>query len=116
LYAFDRNYVMNLNKWANRGIQTASRKASLGIVLMLVCVGIAWSQTDLDQNYVPNSGDKIYIHMFDEQDLTMQAAVDSDGNINPSFLGSLKVNGRSTEQIEQTGTELLKDGYQVTLQ
>lgn len=73
----------------------------------------AYAQSELEGSYVLDSGDKIFIQVFDEQDLTMEALVSSNGVINYSFLGTLEVSGRTTEQIEQTITELLKDGYLV---
>lgn len=96
-------------------ISKLATKVVLGFVLGCV-LGFgshAYAQNDLDGSYVLDSGDKIFIQVFDEQDLTMEALVGSNGVINYSFLGTLEVSGRTTEQIEQTITELLQDGYLV---
>jgi len=66
---------------------------------------------NLVDSYILDSGDTIAIQVFDELDLTMEAVIDSNGIINYSFLGALEVGGRTTEQIEQKITELLKDDY-----
>ena len=71
------------------------------------------AKANLEESYTLDSGDKIFIQVFDEQDLTMEALVDSNGVINYSFLGTLEVSGRTTEQIEQKITELLENGYLV---
>jgi len=68
-------------------------------------------QTNLEDSYVLDSGDSISIQVFDEQDLSIEAVIDSNGVINYSFLGELEVRGRTTEQIEEKITQLLKDGY-----
>lgn len=70
-------------------------------------------RSNLGESYILDSGDRISIQVFDEQDLTMEALVDSNGVINYSFLGTLEVSGRTTEQIEQKITELLENGYLV---
>lgn len=73
--------------------------------------GTSAAQPNLEGSYALGGGDTISIQVFDEQDLSMEAVIDSNGIINYSFLGELEVGGRTTEQIEQKITELLKDGF-----
>ena len=63
--------------------------------------------------YVLGNGDTISILVFDESDLTMDAAVGDSGEINYSYLGAITVAGKTPVQIEREITSLLKDGYLV---
>jgi len=94
---------MKIKKWARYVIQIFG--------LIALSSGAAKGQTDYADNYILDSGDKISIQVFDELDLTMEAVIDSNGVINYSFLGALKVSGRTSEEIEETITRLLRDGY-----
>ncbi len=75
-------------------------------------VGSAHAQQvgDADQ-YILQAGDKIYIQVFDEQDLTMEATVGQSGAINYSYLGTIQVAGKSPQQLTDDITEKLRDGY-----
>ncbi len=64
-------------------------------------------------DYEIGEGDRIGIQVFDEPDLTMEATVGSSGGINYSYLGDIKVAGKSPVQLERDITELLKQGYLV---
>lgn len=81
--------------------------------LLLLSSGSIAAQPESAQQYRLASGDKIYIQVFDEQDLTMETVVDKNGAINYSYLGELTVSGRTTEEIEETISDLLRDGYLV---
>ena len=63
--------------------------------------------------YLLGEGDKIGIQVFDEPDLTMEANVSSSGSINYSYLGDIRVAGKSPVQLERDITELLKNGFLV---
>lgn len=92
-----------------------ARQGFLFLILGLTSLlhGLVYAQGVDESSYVLDSGDRISIQVFDEQDLSMEAVIDSNGIINYSFLGGLEVRGKTTEQIEQRITELLKDGYLV---
>lgn len=64
-------------------------------------------------SYQLGEGDQIAIQVFDEPDLTMEAQVGASGSINYSYLGDLKVSGKTAVQLEQHITTLLRDGYLV---
>lgn len=64
-------------------------------------------------SYQLGEGDEIAIQVFDEPDLTMEARVGASGSINYSYLGDVTVSGKTTVQLEQYITGLLRDGYLV---
>jgi len=63
--------------------------------------------------YVLGNGDEISILVFDETDLTMDAAIGDSGEINYSYLGALTVVGKTPVQLEREITTALRDGYLV---
>lgn len=69
--------------------------------------------TENPAGYVLGEGDKISIQVFDEPDLTMESRVGASGVTNYSYLGDVKVAGKTTQQLEQHITLLLQDGYLV---
>jgi len=86
-------------------------------ILLAIVAGPAHSQTDTVEEaeaaYLLDQGDKIAIQVFDEPDLTMDAQVGASGVINYSYLGDIKVAGKTAQQIERDITALLQDGYLV---
>lgn len=50
---------------------------------------LAQQAADIAQQYVLQTGDRIYIQVFDEPDLTMKATVGQSGTINYSYLGTV---------------------------
>jgi len=65
------------------------------------------------EGYVLGQGDRIGIQVFDEPELTMEAAIGASGVINYSYLGDLQVAGQTAQGLEQSITALLQDGYLV---
>lgn len=88
---------------------------------LAAAIVVAWSlcsnamaQQDLSvasSQYILEAGDQIYIQVFDEPDLTMQATIAQSGSINYSYLGSIPVAGQTPEQLTELITEKLRDGY-----
>lgn len=68
---------------------------------------------DASERYLLGEGDKIAIQVFDEPDLTLDAQIGASGVINYSYLGDLRVAGKTAQEIEQEITRLLQDGYLV---
>ncbi len=68
-------------------------------------------QQGVSDQYTLQSGDRIFIQVFDEPDLTMEATVGQSGAINYSYLGTIEVAGKSPEQLTDDITEKLRDGY-----
>jgi len=63
--------------------------------------------------YVLGQGALISIQVFDEPDLTMDSRISASGVINYSYLGDLRVAGKTPVDIEKEITGLLSDGYLV---
>jgi len=57
------------------------------------------------------SGDKIQIHVFGEDGLSMELRLDEAGVINYPFLGKILVKGLTVESLQNTITEGLKQGF-----
>ena len=69
------------------------------------------TNTVVSDEYVLQGGDQIFIQVFDEPDLTMEATVGQSGAINYSYLGAIQVAGRSPEQLTDLIVAKLRDGY-----
>ena len=69
------------------------------------------TNTVVSDQYVLQGGDQIFIQVFDEPDLTMEATVGQSGAINYSYLGAIQVAGRSPEQLTDLIVAKLRDGY-----
>ena len=92
-------------------IEGAVRIAAKGIALILLFCGLVSQGHAQDSQYVLESGDQIYIQVFDEPDLTMQATVAQSGAINYSYLGTIQVAGQTPAQLTESITAKLRDGY-----
>ena len=65
----------------------------------------------LQEQYVLQTGDQIFIQVFNDDDLTMKATVGQSGSINYSYLGAVQVEGLTAEQLAESITAKLADGY-----
>lgn len=104
-------------KFLNCCLETLSRNL-LQVFLALALVGVFSSQAYAQQDqsvassqYILEAGDQIYIQVFDEPDLTMQATIAQSGSINYSYLGTIEVAGQTPEQLSEVITDKLRDGY-----
>ncbi len=86
-------------------------RIATGLLLLLISVNFAHAQSEA--SYQLGEGDKISIQVFDEPDLTLDAQIGASGVINYSYLGDLQVAGKTTQELEQEITRLLRDGYLV---
>lgn len=71
------------------------------------------SQAVSADSYLLEQGDEISIQVFDEPDLTMDQRVGASGTINYSYLGDLRVAGKTAQQLEQEITGMLRNGFLV---
>ena len=79
-------------------------------------IGAAASGSATSKNdgaYLLEQGDAIAIQVFDEPDLTLDTVVGASGSINYSYLGDIRVAGKSPAELEQHIATLLKNGYLV---
>ena len=82
-------------------------------LVMIFTASMASAQDEAPRGYELDEGDLIAIQVFDEPDLTMETRVGASGVINYSYLGNVRVKGKSPQQLESDITELLRDGYLV---
>lgn len=107
-----RTYDKMIKRMKNT-ISSSLRAMTLALVSFFVC-GQAFAQEQTaaaPEQYILQAGDQIYIQVFDEPDLTMQATVAQSGSINYSYLGPIEVAGRSPQQLTESITAKLQDGY-----
>ena len=97
-----------MRKFTKKG---SANIAGKGLALILLFCGLAMQANAQDAQYVLESGDQIFIQVFDEPDLTMQATVGQSGAINYSYLGTIQVAGQTPEQLSESITAKLRDGY-----
>lgn len=64
-------------------------------------------------DYRLGRGDQISIQVFDEPDLSIGATVGASGVINYSYLGDIQVGGKTVDEVEETISSLLENGYLV---
>jgi len=75
---------------------------------------VADSHKSRIKGYRLASGDKIRIHVFGEEGLSMETRLDETGVINYPFLGKIFVKGMTVGGLQETITEGLKQGYLVS--
>lgn len=66
--------------------------------------------------YHLGAGDEINIQVYDAPGLSMRVTIGPDGVINYPYLGTLKLQGQTTEQLVATLTHGLQNGYLVNPQ
>lgn len=84
-------------------------------IVALTVVGLSPSAADDEGNnsssYRLDTGDKILIKVFEEEELTVQTTLNDRGVINYSFLGELQISEQTTREVELLLSERLRDGY-----
>ena len=65
------------------------------------------------ENYKIETGDVLTITVYEQEDLTTKARVDSKGEINFPLLGTVEVKGRSIDEVQKEITSLLEADYLV---
>ena len=88
-------------------------RLQLSFALVLVCMFAAGTvELALPQNgYQIGPNDVIRIHVFGEEDLTVETKVGGDGKINYPILGVLQVGGQTIEEVQKGLTARLASGY-----
>jgi len=92
-------------------IEGSASFAVRGMSVILLLCGFVLPAHSQTAQYVLEAGDQIFIQVFDEPDLTMQATVGQSGAINYSYLGTIQVAGQTPEQLIDSITAKLRDGY-----
>lgn len=83
------------------------------VVVFVASCSLFASAADVDSSldYRLDTGDKILIKVFDEDELTVETTLNDRGVINYSFLGELQIAGQTSREVEQLLTQQLKDGF-----
>ncbi len=68
-------------------------------------------QAGVMQGYALDAGDRLRITVFGQQGLTNSYAVDAAGNITMPLVGPVPARGLTTEQLSQSLSERLRQGY-----
>ncbi|HMU56057.1 MAG TPA: SLBB domain-containing protein [Nitrospira sp.] len=84
----------------------------LGPVMALsVLGGASAEQGGAQPGYRIGPNDVIRIQVFGEEDLTVEGRVGGDGKLTYPLLGALRVEGRTTDELQRELTTRLADGY-----
>ncbi len=81
------------------------------VVLVMLSFPLLGNSADVGDNYLLDTGDKILIKVFDENDLTVETRLNNRGRINYSYLGELEITGKTTEEVEELVSDKLKEGF-----
>ena len=81
------------------------------ILLILLLASFNAHAVDNIGNYVLGAGDKIKIHVFDEDDLSMDIIIGNSNSISYPFLGALSVEGITAEQLAKRISDKLRGDY-----
>ncbi len=85
-------------------------------IVVIFSLFLCWSflvQAE-DAHYLLGAGDKIRIHVYGQEDLSLEAAIDDDGTIVYPFIGEIRVKGMTVSELEQKITGYLKGDYLVS--
>lgn len=87
--------------------------ASPGIVdpVPNVEIGASAPSADLVNEYILQAGDEIFIQVFNDDDLTMEATVSQAGTINYSYVGTVQVAGLTADELTDSLTNQLSGAY-----
>ena len=80
-------------------------------LLFVGLIGTSEAAESLPPSYQIGPNDVIRIHVYGEDDLTVERKVGGDGKIDYPLLGLLQVTGQTTEELQATLTARLSAGY-----
>jgi polysaccharide export outer membrane protein len=84
----------------------------LGSLLLLLNLllldNVVWAG---EAYYSLGAGDKINIHVYGQEDLSLSASIDDDGTIVYPFIGEIHIRGMTLSQLEKKITGFLKGDY-----
>lgn len=78
-----------------------------------ICLPLTFSAEGEPSSGVISSRDNVEIRVFREDDLTTRGQLSGDGSISMPLIGSVKIQGLTTEQAAAAITRKLADGYLV---
>ena len=89
-------------------IITFFKTAVMSVSLLFMLLGFVLAD---EKFYTLDTGDKIKIHVYGQQDLSLIASIDDDGTIVYPFLGEIRVKGITLSQLEKKISDFLKGDY-----
>ena len=89
------------------------RKIVLFLMMSLGFLDLVQAQVSGLSSYSLSVGDRIYIQVFGEKDLSVEALLNDAGSFSYPFLGELNVKGLTVSQLEQLIIDGLKGPYLV---
>jgi len=81
------------------------------VMLSLLVLPVVGHSLDIGISYKLDTGDKILIKVYDEEDLTVETRLNDRGRINYSYLGELEISGKTTQEVEDLVAGKLKAGF-----
>jgi len=94
-------------------VQEVKNVSWLFLLMCLISPLSAQERTGLS-DYPLGAGDKLYIQVFGEEELSLEVLLSDAGTISYPFLGELQAKGLTTGKLSQAITEGLSDGYLVS--
>ena len=94
-------------------ILNINRLNILNLCIFSWLISLSFAVQAKDSHYLLGAGDKIKIHVYGQEDLSLVAAIDDDGTIVYPFIGEIHVRGMTVSQLEQKITGFLKGDYLV---
>lgn len=79
--------------------------------VLMVVVPFSVQAADIGSSYRLDTGDKVSIKVYDEEDLAVETRLNDRGRINYSYLGEMEITGLTTQEVEELVANKLKDGY-----
>ncbi len=83
----------------------------VGLILFGALGAASAGHEGAQAGYRIGPNDVIRIQVFGEDDLTVEGRVGGDGKLNYPLLGALRVEGRTTDELQRELTTRLADGY-----
>lgn len=121
LYTSLQNYLISfpVTLAVNIGTMKKTLFAFLIFILTFHLTPQAYSEDKIPkkiQNYRVGVGDLLQIEVYEEEDLTKEVRVLTDGYISFPLIGQIKTSGLTVEQLEAEITRLLAEKYLVSPQ
>jgi len=104
---------MLTNSGFKRGYLSVLNVIRCGLLLSLFLSNIAIAANDNSTDYLLGSGDLLSIHVFEEEDLSLELRVSDNGTIAYPFLGGIKARGLPLVKLSELIKQGLADGYLV---
>lgn len=76
---------------------------------LIVCAALVTSPVFAQDIYLLNSGDEVFIEVWNEPDMQRTAVIMPDGNLSFPLAGQVQAAGLTAQELQDSVTELLKE-------